>query len=237
MEMAWLYATQTTQQHWLSSPKLEPPRSKNTQWRKLIRTLIGLDPHAYNLKGQLRTEETGELLLMAYDPGEIKGPTSKIHGSFSVRFGERCEGTSNVKRLMKVGDKHSRNLHNLKFSVKSLPFSFFICALNISFAQKLPGEAKLAQSCQNRKKLLRKPKVVQNCRAQTDRPRSNLQLYYFTFRQYMKMTRILPLLAIYSQYGPIMKACGKETFFCQNCIRKGKGLDLGWGLYEEKFEE
>lgn len=37
------------------------------------RILKGLDTHGNNLKGQRRTEETGELLLVAYAPGGAKG--------------------------------------------------------------------------------------------------------------------------------------------------------------------
>ena len=39
----------------------------------LKRILKGLDTHGNNLKGQRRTEETGELLLVAYAPGGVKG--------------------------------------------------------------------------------------------------------------------------------------------------------------------
>ena len=58
-------------------------------------------------------------------------------------------------------DNHSRNLHELKFSTKSLTSSRLICALNLYFAQKLLREAKIAQDCQNRKKLFQTPNVAQ----------------------------------------------------------------------------
>ena len=58
-------------------------------------------------------------------------------------------------------DNHTRNLHELKFSIKSLTSSRLICALNLYFAQKLLREAKIAQDCQNRKRLFQTPKVAQ----------------------------------------------------------------------------
>ena len=56
-----------------------------------------------------------------------------------------CEGTSNFK-FQKV-DKHSRNSHKLKFSMKSLAFPCLIHALNLYFAQKLTRKAKLPRGC------------------------------------------------------------------------------------------
>ena len=44
-------------------------------------------------------------------------------------------------------DNHLRNLHELKFSIKSLTSSRLICALNLYFAQKLLREAKIARGC------------------------------------------------------------------------------------------
>ena len=49
----------------------------------------------------------------------------------------------------------------MKFSTKSLTFSFLICAPNLYFAQKLLRKAKFARGCQNCKKLLQTPKVAQ----------------------------------------------------------------------------
>ena len=43
---------------------------------------------------------------------------------------KRHQVTSYVLELQKV-DKHSRNSHKLKFSMKSLTFSCLICALNL----------------------------------------------------------------------------------------------------------
>ena len=45
--------------------------------------------------------------------------------------------------------------------MKSLTFSFLICAPNLYFAQKLLRKAKFARGCQNCKKLLQTPKVAQ----------------------------------------------------------------------------
>ena len=68
----------------------------------------------------------------------------------------------NLKKIyLKKFDKHSRNSHELKFSMKSLTFSFLICAPNLYFAQKLLRKAKFARGCQNCKKLLQTPKVAQ----------------------------------------------------------------------------
>ena len=58
-------------------------------------------------------------------------------------------------------DKHSRNSHKLRFAVKSLTFSYLICALNLYFAQKLLRRAKLARGSLNREKLLQTPNVAQ----------------------------------------------------------------------------
>ena len=45
--------------------------------------------------------------------------------------------------------------------MKSLTFSFLICASNLYFVQKLLRKAKFARGCQNCKKLLQTPKVAQ----------------------------------------------------------------------------
>ena len=58
-------------------------------------------------------------------------------------------------------DDHSRNLHELKFSIKSLTSSCLICALNLYFAQncleklQLLKVARTAKGCSKRQKLLK----------------------------------------------------------------------------------
>ena len=60
-------------------------------------------------------------------------------------------------------DNHLRNLHELKFSIKSLTSSCLICALNLYFAQKLLRKAKIAQGCQNRKGCSKRQKLLKSC--------------------------------------------------------------------------
>lgn len=44
---------------------------------------------------------------------------------------KHCQVTDNVQKI----DEHSRNSHKFKFSMKSLPFSCLLCALNLYFDQ------------------------------------------------------------------------------------------------------
>ena len=81
-----------------------------------------------------------------------------------------CENIFKLERLcVQKVDKHSRNSHKLKSSMKSLTFSCLICALNLYFAQILLRKTKTCSRLLEPQNLLQTSKVAEHNRGRPNR--------------------------------------------------------------------
>ena len=67
-------------------------------------------------------------------------------------------------RRIIVNYRHSRNSHTLKFSMKSLNFSCFLCALNLHFAESCWERQNLLEVVRTTKSCCKRQKLLKSCR-------------------------------------------------------------------------